>query len=553
MRTPTPPPPLRCAIYTRVSTEHGLEQEFNSLHNQREAAEAYVRSQAHEGWRLLPERYDDGGFSGGTLERPALQRLLAAVRERRVDVIVVYKVDRLTRALSDFARLVELFDAHAASFVSVTQAFNTTTSMGRLTLNVLLSFAQFEREVTGERIRDKIAASKRKGLWMGGVVPLGYRVEARALHVVPEHAALVRRIFERYAALGSVGALAADLERDGVEAPDRRGTTGGRVRGGPFSRGHLYKLLSARVYLGEVVHRGTSHPGQHAAIVEPALFAAVAKRLAAQTRASRRQRSASGALLGGRVFDADGRAMSPSHTRKGGVLYRYYVSQALLRGEGRRGAAGDDLSPGRVPAAALEETVLAALRGIASSAAVDTPALSDPTISETAAALIERWVERAVVRADALTITLSGGSGYEVGGSLDARPREIVVPWARRRSSRAAVVTPETDPAASGRVRRPMPEDVRRQLIVSIARARAWTEDLISGRAADIVALAERAGCSERHVRMLLPLAGLAPDLVEAAVAGRLAAGYGAARLCRGLPASWAEQRAVIPVIAPQG
>src|SRR5215218_504642 len=200
---------LRCAIYTRVSTEHGLEQEFNSLANQREASEAYIKSHAHEGWRCLPGRYDDGGFSGGSMERPALQRLLGEIRSRRIDVIVVYKVDRLTRSLTDFAKLVELFDAQGVSFVSVTQAFNTTTSMGRLTLNVLLSFAQFEREVTGERIRDKIAASKKKGIWMGGVVPLGYRVEHRALHVVEEHAAYVRTIFSRYRARASVGRLKA--------------------------------------------------------------------------------------------------------------------------------------------------------------------------------------------------------------------------------------------------------------------------------------------------------------------------------------------------------
>ena len=549
VRTPSTPRPVRCAIYTRVSTEHGLEQAFNSLHSQREAAEAYVKSQAHEGWRLLPERYDDGGFSGGSLERPALQQLLAEVMAGRVDVIVVYKVDRLTRALSDFAKLVELFDRHGVSFVSVTQAFNTTTSMGRLTLNVLLSFAQFERELTGERIRDKIAASKRKGIWMGGVVPLGYRVEARALHVVPEHAALVRRIFERYLALGSVGALAIELEREGVEAPDRRGETGGRVRGGPFSRGHLYKLLAARVYLGEITHRGASHPGQHAAIVEQALFAAVAERLAAQTHARRRTRSASGALLGGRLFDADGNVMSPSHTRKGGVLYRYYVSQALLCGRDCRDYAG--AGPSRVPAAVLEEAVLAALRERARTAAVGLATTSDSLMSESAArALVERHVERVVVEAASVTILLCTGDAPQQNNGADGPPREIVVPWSgKHRTSRAAVIPSQATNTDPGRARQPMPEDVRRQLLVSIARARVWTDALASGQVADTAVLAERAGCSERHVRMLLPLANLAPDLVEAAVEGRLTAGYGAARLCRGLPSSWAEQRRLIPVI----
>src|SRR5215217_6936996 len=242
--------PLRCAIYTRVSTEHGLEQEFNSLENQREAAEAYIKSQAHEGWRCLATRYDDGGFSGGTMDRPALQLLLAEIGSRRIDVVVVYKVDRLTRSLTDFARLVELFDEHGVSFVSVTQAFNTTTSMGRLTLNVLLSFAQFEREVTGERIRDKIAASKKKGIWMGGVVPLGYRVEHRALHVVEDHAAVVRTIFSRSLALGSVGALKASLDREGILVPERIDGAGRATGGKPFSRGHLYKILSNPIYAG---------------------------------------------------------------------------------------------------------------------------------------------------------------------------------------------------------------------------------------------------------------------------------------------------------------
>ena len=229
--------PIRCAIYTRVSTEHGLEQEFNSLDNQREASEAYVKSQAHEGWRCLPGRYDDGGFSGGSLDRPALQRLLAEIAARRVDVVVVYKVDRLTRSLADFAKLVELFDQHGVSFVSVTQSFNTTSSMGRLTLNVLLSFAQFEREVTGERIRDKIAASKQKGIWMGGVVPLGYRVEARALHVVEEHAALIRTIFARYLELGSTIALKRSLDDGQLLVPERVDGAGRSTGGGRFSRG----------------------------------------------------------------------------------------------------------------------------------------------------------------------------------------------------------------------------------------------------------------------------------------------------------------------------
>jgi site-specific DNA recombinase len=267
MKDPTIRRSLRGAIYTRVSTEQGLEQDFNSLDAQREACEAYIKSQAHEGWRLVRDRYDDGGFSGGSMDRPALQKLLIDVQARRIDVIVVYKVDRLTRSLSDFAKLVETFDAHGVSFVSVTQSFNTTTSMGRLTLNVLLSFAQFEREVTGERIRDKISASKRKGMWMGGVVPLGYRVEDRALHVVEDHAAIVRSLFRRYLESGSVVRLKQRLDVESFRVPIRVDGAGRPTGGGLFSRGHVYKLLSNPIYVGRIAHKGQVYEGHHPPIV----------------------------------------------------------------------------------------------------------------------------------------------------------------------------------------------------------------------------------------------------------------------------------------------
>ena len=259
---------LRCAIYTRVSTDQGLEQDFNSLDAQREASEAYIKSQAHEGWTLLRARYDDGGFSGGSMDRPAWQKLLADVEAERIDVIAVYKVDRLTRSLADFAKLVELFDAHNASFVSVTQSFNTTTSMGRLTLNVLLSFAQFEREVTGERIRDKIAASKKKGMWMGGVVPLGYRVEDRALHIVEDHAELVRDLFRRYLEAGSVVRLKQIIDAENLRLPVRVDGADRSTGGGLLSRGHINKILSNPIYVGRIAHKGQVHEGQHPPIVE---------------------------------------------------------------------------------------------------------------------------------------------------------------------------------------------------------------------------------------------------------------------------------------------
>src|SRR5829696_106949 len=323
MRPPETKKVLRCAVYTRVSTEYGLEQEFNSLDAQRESSEAYVKSQAHEGWRLLPTQYNDGGFSGGSLNRPALQKLLADIRDRLVDVVVVYKVDRLTRSLADFAKLVELFDAQGVSFVSVTQAFNTTTSMGRLTLNVLLSFAQFEREVTGERIRDKIAASKKKGLRMGGPVPLGYEVSNKKLVVHEREAEQVRLIFRRYLELGCLTKLAQALREEGICTKVSR-RRNGSIRGGiAFTKGPLAYCLRNRVYVGEVIHKDQYYPGEHDAIVDRALFEAVQQELAAKARSTGLHRIA-GSLLTGRIFDDRGNRMTPTTAKKGGVRYPYY-------------------------------------------------------------------------------------------------------------------------------------------------------------------------------------------------------------------------------------
>jgi site-specific DNA recombinase len=266
------PKVARCAVYTRKSTAHNLDLAFTSLDAQREACEAYIRSQAGEGWRLLPDRYDDGGLSGASLDRPALQALLAEVGARKVDVVVVYKVDRLTRSLADFAKLIELFEAHAVSFVSVTQSFNTTSSMGRLTLNILLSFAQFEREVIGERVRDKIAASKRKGIWVGGPVPLGYAALAKKLVIVPNDAATVRLIFARYLELSSVQALAQHLDCCGIRSKERKLATGRVIGGGAFGVGALAYLLRNRFYIGEVVYRGETFRGDHEPILDAALF-----------------------------------------------------------------------------------------------------------------------------------------------------------------------------------------------------------------------------------------------------------------------------------------
>ncbi|MBN8998662.1 MAG: recombinase family protein [Rhizobiales bacterium] len=322
---------FRCAIYTRKSSEEGLEQDFNSLDAQREACEAYILSQRHEGWIALPAMYDDGGISGGTMERPALKRLLADVAAGKIDAVVVYKVDRLTRSLADFAKIVEIFDQRQVSFVSVTQAFNTTSSMGRLTLNVLLSFAQFEREVTGERIRDKIAASKKKGMWMGGLPPLGYDVQDRKLVVNQAEAATVTFIFERYQALKSVRLLQAELDRRGIVSKLRKRDNGPSRGGQPIGRGALYAMLSNRLYRGEIVHKDVSHPGQHDAIIEAPLFNEVQQILAANRVDRERGTNADEpSLLAGLLFDADGLRMTPTHASKKGVRYRYYVSKMFI-------------------------------------------------------------------------------------------------------------------------------------------------------------------------------------------------------------------------------
>jgi site-specific DNA recombinase len=343
---------LGCAVYTRKSSEEGLELEFNSLHAQREAGLAYIASQKSEGWIALPDYYDDGGISGGTLERPALKRLLRDVETGLIDVVVVYKVDRLSRSLADFARIVEIFERHNVSFVSVTQAFNTTSSMGRLTLNILLSFAQFEREVIGERIRDKFAASRKKGMWMGGWPPLGYEVEDRRLVVVDREAALVRRIFDRFAKTGSALSVARELNAAGEVTKQRAcadGTRGGRL----WTKGAVYKVLANRVYLGEAVHKGVAYPGEHTAILEQrawdkahAVMAQPAHRRGAATRAQ------VPALLKGLIYGPNGRPMSPSHTRRRGRIYRYYVSREAI-------ADGyDSCAVTSLPAADIEGAVL---------------------------------------------------------------------------------------------------------------------------------------------------------------------------------------------------
>ena len=536
---------LRCAIYTRVSTDSGLEQEFNSLDAQREAAQAYVKSQAHEGWTLMRERYDDGGFSGGTLDRPAMQKLLADIKERRIDVVVVYKVDRLTRSLADFAKLVEAFDEHGVAFVSVTQSFNTTTSMGRLTLNVLLSFAQFEREVTGERIRDKIAASKKKGLWVGGVIPLGYKVREKKLLVNEEEAATVRLIFSRYLELGSLPALQRDLRVRGI-VTRRRTLSSGRVVGGRFlTNGPVNYLLRNRVYLGEINHRGKSYPGEHKSILDPGLFDAVQAKLDENRRGLRLRHQSSKALLLGKLFDDRGNAMTPSYAIKKGVRYRYYVSCVLA--QGRKEEAG---SVKRVAALTVEQIILNAMgsrrpnfedRRTSSAGSkhreditngTNAPVPNSDTDPDSAAATIAAQIDKITLGAQSIEIRLAGAENDP--------PERLTIPWSpalfRRKREVIAPLNDETNGA------RPIKAEARTKLISAIAKARRWLDEIVTGKSAGIEAIAVREVLNERSARMALSLAFLAPDIVKAAVDGTLPRGFGVSRLTD-MPASWVEQR----------
>jgi DNA invertase Pin-like site-specific DNA recombinase len=390
---PSGPKRQRCAIYTRKSTEHNLDMAFNSLDAQRQACEAYVKSQAHEGWKLVPAHFDDGGLSGASLNRPALQALLDEVGAKKIDIVVVYKMDRLTRSLADFAKLVELFDEHDVSFVSVTQSFNTTSSMGRLTLNVLLSFAQFEREVIGERVRDKIAASKGKGIWVGGPIPLGYRSVDKKLEIVPDEANLVRKIFADYLRLGSIGALASSLNGEGLRPKPRPLANGRTLAADCYRVGPLAHLLKNRFYVGEIAYRDEVHQGEHEPILDRALFEAVQARLSENAVERKTMRSRSPSILLGKIFDDRGNPMSPSHANKKGVRYRYYVSHALL--QRRKDEAG---SVSRIAAPDVEAIVCSAVRKHLST----TDAI-DHTIDRK---LIEAHLKRIVISGSSIQIAL---------------------------------------------------------------------------------------------------------------------------------------------------
>lgn len=513
---------IRCAIYTRVSTENGLDQEFNSLDAQHEASSAYIKSQAHAGWVPVKARYDDGGFSGGSTDRPALQTLLEDVRARKIDIIVVYKVDRLTRSLADFAKLVELFDTHGVSFVSVTQQFNTTTSMGRLTLNVLLSFAQFEREVTSERIRDKVAASKKKGIWVGGPLPLGYTMENGKVAVVEEEAERVRHIFTRYLELGGVHALMRDL-RDRDIVSKRRMLKTGAVRGGvSFGRGALFYLLRNRFYIGEVNYKGQIYPGEQPAILDRDLFDQVQKSLSEQWGHKTRTRTPFTHLLTDLMFDDVGHRMAPTQARKNGRSYNYYVSQPLLFGNAASATVG---SVSRVPAQEVEDQIRKVVlepkrRGH-----------QDAHLPDNAFA--HSIIDRVEVQKNRLIVQLKADPDVTTD---DGSP--IIIPWSKPPSKRARSIL---QPTTAKLPLRPMKLERRATLIAAIARSRRWLDELVTGVAPDARAIAAREHRSLRHVNMTLSLAFLSPGLVKAAVEGRLPRGIGVEQL-RELPLEWARQ-----------
>jgi DNA invertase Pin-like site-specific DNA recombinase len=524
------PKRLRCAIYTRKSSEEGLEQGFNSLHAQREACEAYVLSQAGEGWTALKTVYDDGGYSGGSMNRPALQQLLADIEKGRIDTIVVYKMDRLTRSLADFAKMVEVFDAKGVSFVSVTQAFNTTSSMGRLTLNVLLSFAQFEREVTGERIRDKIAASKKKGMWMGGRAPLGYDPGDHRLVVNEAEAETVRHIFRRYLELGSVAVLQHELRTAGIRSKRRIAPDGREIGGAILSRGAIYHLLANPAYRGGLRHKDKVYEGAHDAIIDPETWITVRDRIASgvQERLSGPKLSRS-ALLQGLVFDDRGHIMQPVHTLKNGRRYRYYASAALVRGD----ADSAGTLP-RIAAGVLEGFLLSRLETMLATAWKP----DEPFENRLRAAIrkVTLGEERICVELDPEAVRLDP----ELKDGQVSRDTEIArVTFPIRLKHRHSAKLIE----AAGQHPEPA-RRVDRALVRAVALARTWTQDLASGRVATIQEIARRQNLCKDYTAKLLPLAYLAPDLVEAILDGRQPQALSlGALIAKPLPMDWSEQR----------
>ncbi len=538
---------FRCAVYTRKSSEEGLEQDFNSLEAQREACEAYVRSQAHEGWKLLPDRFDDGGFSGGNMERPALGKLMSMIRDGKVDVIVIYKIDRLTRSLTDFARLAETFDKHGVSFVSVTQQFNTTTSMGRLMLNVLLSFAQFEREITGERIRDKIAASKKKGMWMGGPIPMGYDVKDRQLVINEAEAEAVRRVFELYLDEGNVPALLERLVRERIKTPVRTSSKGKQSGGRWFTRGHVYKLLSNPLYIGQIAHKGVAHPGQHEAIVDRKVWDAVQTRLAKNTqgeRTRRRRADPSIPVLAGLLYSEAGNPMIPMHSVKSGRRYDYYVEQLPTISDASKPLAhpstGLSMMPRgqnrqailRLPAAEIDRAVTVAVGDLLLDRRKLLSQLGDLSTIELATvaaaapgllaceleALVTAIARRATIYADLLRMELNiaglrGLLGLPVAEQADVVSRIDVPLSYRKRGVQLKMTVSGSASEAVG--------TVDPTLATAIARAFDWFERLSQGRARSIDELAGTDGFDPAYVSHIMTLAFHSPKEITRILEGK--------------------------------
>lgn len=544
---------LRCAIYTRKSTEEGLEQGFNSLDAQREACASYIRSQTAEGWTLIPRVYDDGGYSGGSLERPALQLLLTDVKAKKVDVIVVHKIDRLTRSLLDFAKLVEVLEAASASFVSVTQSFNTTSSLGRLTLNMLLSFAQFEREITAERIRDKISASKAKGMWMGGNPPLGYRPFGRTLQIVDAHAGLIREIYSRYIRTGNVRILEYELSANNIKVPERTALSGRVTGGGKFTRGQLYKILSNPIYAGKIAHHDKVYLGQHAPIVSEELWEAVRHKLEANRQGyhSGAKRSG-GALLAGLLWTDDGRRFKSNHACKGKNRYRYYVADQLLSADDSSPAAGVRIPSRELDSAATGQICKALADPLAfvMDAGVAVSPVELSTFSERADALIaaihraDHFTVRSLVRR--LTISPSimeielSTACLLAGLGLSAEPEnEAVVLRSALRLSR----TGKAVRLIQCNGRSPVQQRPNREMVSHLLQARSWWAELKRGdvRVADI---ARREGVNDSWVSRMVRLNFLAPAVVEAILDGSLSEQTGPNLLRHpSLPLAWSEQK----------
>jgi site-specific DNA recombinase len=557
---------LNCAIYTRKSSDEGLEKEFNSLDAQREACAAYVLSQKHAGWTLLPDLYDDGGLSGGTIDRPALQRVLADINSGKVHIVVVYKVDRLTRSLADFAKIVDVLDAHGASFVSVTQQFNTTTSMGRLTLNMLLSFAQFEREIAGERIRDKIAASKAKGMWMGGNVPLGYDVKERKLVVNNAEAVTVRIIFGRYAELGSVRLLGEELDRLGVVSKRRQGAAGVLAGGNRFSRGALYTLLQNPIYRGDIGHQGKVYPGQHDAVVDAEIWQVVQQKLAANRQARTLGATAEEpSLFAGLIVDGSGQRMTPTHAVKKGRRYRYYVSTPLITG-----ARSDHKNGWRIPAGDLEGLVLDRLRIFVASERDVGDALSWLELN---ASTFRSALSKAIELAEAWA-TLPSIKIREIIRSVvqSVRDHDETVVVSLKRNDFASLLLGNNcempsdgqpdgiDLCIEAKLRRAgkgirlvvgggIAEKPDGQIFALLRDAHATRDALLSGRDETLEAMARRLGVKRDYLSAHMRATYLAPDIVRALVSRRTPPELTAARLlsvCKDVPHDWRLQRAVL-------